>query len=572
MSLTTRILLLVLLALAPALVIQGYNEVALRKSRDEAVRADALATARAVAGDFAGLVDSMRQALDLVSEDPSVRARDPAACTAYLRRADARLPHVIVLALTEPDGTVICDSAGSAPGSHTNGDRAYHRRAVEGGVPGGGVVVGGYAVGTVTGRPSLHFARAIHGPDGAVASVLSAGVDLDWLSDHLQQSVRQPSTAMTITDRDGVIIARRPDGPSWIGRRIPPEREAMLAAQGDGARDDRGLDGRRRIIATVLPGGALAGARVVAGRDRAAAFADIDAATRRGLVLIALGVGLALAAALVAGRLFIRRPFERLLRTAAAWQAGDLTARTGLSGRDEFGRLGSKLDAMAGTLQRNEGDLRAEIRRGHALQEQQVTMLHELNHRVKNTLATVQALARQSAKDEAGRAGPQLEARILSLSKTHDLLTRADWSGAPLAEVLENELAPYRAGSDHIVLDGPDVSLPPRHVLALGMTIHELTTNAAKYGALSVPGGRVGVTWSVAGAGAGRRLRLAWRESGGPPVAPPTRAGFGTRLIAGGVRRELAGEVDLAFDAAGLRCTLDVPLEPAPGAMLAPTR
>ncbi|TCI65960.1 histidine kinase, partial [Exiguobacterium sp. IPCI3] len=127
------------------------------------------------------------------------------------------------------------------------------------------------------------------------------------------------------------------------------------------------------------------------------------------------------------------------LRTASKWQAGDLAARTGLDGADEFGRLGSKLDAMAGSLQRNEADLRDEIRNGRAMQERQVTMLHELNHRVKNTLATVQALARQSTR--GGEApGERLEARILALSKTHDLLTRDDWSGAPLRAVLENEL------------------------------------------------------------------------------------------------------------------------------------
>ena len=565
MSLTTRILLLVLLALVPALAIQGYNEVALRASRNEAVRADAIATARAVAEDFSQIAEEMRQALDLISEDPSVRAQDPAGCTAYLRRADKRLPHVLVITLTAPDGTVICNSAGSAPGSYSNGQRAYHRRAIGE----SGFAVGGYAVGIVTKRASVHFARAVHGPGGTVDGVLSAGVDLDWLSDHLRQSLRQPSTAITVTDRDGIIIVRRPVGADWIGRPIPPDRSAMLVAQGNAVRVGEGLDGRQRIIATATPGGVLDGVRVVIGRDRDVAFADIDGATRRGLVLIALGTVLALAAALAAGRVFIRRPIDRLLCTAAAWQAGDLTARNHLAGTAEFGRLGGKLDAMAGSLQHNEGALREEIRRGLALQAQQVTMLHELNHRVKNTLATVQALARQS---RAGEGGAGLEARILSLSKTHDLLTREDWSGASLCEVLENELRPYRTGADHIVLDGPDVSLTPRYVLALGMTVHELTTNAAKYGALSMSDGRVRVTWSLGESGTGTpRLRLSWEESGGPPVSPPTRSGFGTRLISGGVRRELDGLVDLAFEPDGLCCRLDVPLEAPLSAMLAPT-
>jgi two-component sensor histidine kinase len=567
LSLTTRILLLVLLALAPALAIQGYNEVALRASRNAAVRADALASARGVAADFSQIAERMRQALDLISGDPSVRARDPSSCAAYLKRSAARLPHVLLLALTGPEGTVICDSAGSVPGAYSSGMRVYHRQALES----AGFAIGGYTVGHVSRRPSIHFARAVGRGEDATAvpkGVLLAAVDLEWLSDHLEQALRQDETAITVTDRDGLVIARRPDGPAWIGKPIPPGRVAMLDAQGGTVRVAEGLDGRERIIATVRPDGPLAGVRVVVGRDCAAAFADIDAATRRGLVLIALGAVLALAAALVAGRVFIRRPIERLLRTAAAWQAGDLAARTGLRGTTEFGRLGRKLDTMAGTLQRSTGALHGEIRRGRALQEQQVTMLHELNHRVKNTLATVQALVRQSRGSEGA-----LEARILALSKTHDLLTREAWSGAPLAEVLENELKPYRTGGDQIGLEGPDLSLSPREVLALGMTIHELTTNAAKYGALSVPEGRVRVTWSLAASVAGRsRLHLTWQESGGPPVREPTRTGFGTRLITGGVQRELDGTVDIAFAAGGLRCQLDVPLAPGLSGILVPTR
>ncbi|MGH1573543.1 PDC sensor domain-containing protein [Methylobacterium sp. P31] len=157
LSLTTRILLLVLLALAPALAIQGYNEVALRASRNAAVRADALTSARGVAADFSQIAEQMRQALDLISGDPSVRARDPSSCAAYLKRSAARLPHVLLLALTDPDGTLVCDSAGSAPGAYSTGARAYHHRALEA----GGFAIGGYAVGRLTNRRSLHFARVV---------------------------------------------------------------------------------------------------------------------------------------------------------------------------------------------------------------------------------------------------------------------------------------------------------------------------------------------------------------------------------------------------------------------------
>lgn len=291
---------------------------------------------------------------------------------------------------------------------------------------------------------------------------------------------------------------------------------------------------------------------------------------RRGLILIALGAALAVAAALVAGRAFIRRPFKRLDRAAAAWNAGDLDVRTGLGGSTEFGRLGARLDAMAAALQRHEASLREEIERGREMQDRQVTMLHELNHRVKNTLATVQSLIRQSSREGTGRA-EELEARILALSKTHDLLTRDGWNGAPLREVLENEIGAYRTGDERFVGSGSDVELPARHVLALGMALHELATNATKYGALSTPADQVRVGWKVVLRECGMpHLCLDWVESGGPPAVMPKRRGFGTRLIAMCVERELGGAVHLDFTSEGLHCTIDVPMDDAAGVMLSP--
>ena len=332
--------------------------------------------------------------------------------------------------------------------------------------------------------------------------MLVAAIDLDWFSRHLQRNLRLPSTSVTVADEDRTIMVRYPDGEPWIGKPIPEERQRILTERGEGVRVDLGIDGRERVLANAHPTGPAAAAWITVGRDRKTAYADIDAATRRGIVLIALGAVLAIAAALVAGRLFIRRPVDRLLRTAAAWQSGDLCARTGLHGPDEFGRLGTKLDGMAASLQRNETHLREEVRNGRAMQERQVTMLHELNHRVKNTLATVQALARQSTRG-GDAPGERLEARILALSKTHDLLTRDDWSGAPLRAVLENELGPYRGGDSAFVVEGPDVDLPPRHVLSLGMTLHELVTNAVKHGALlwrAARSGCPGRSWPLPGA------------------------------------------------------------------------
>lgn len=190
-------------------------------------------------------------------------------------------------------------------------------------------------------------------------------------------------------------------------------------------------------------------------------------------------------------------------------------------------------------------------------------LLHELNHRVKNTLATVQAIAvqtlRSAASPEAFREA--FEARLLALSETHNLLTQGSWQGADLREVVLAELAPH---FDHyeprFTLHGGHVHLGPKAAVALGMAFHELVTNAAKYGALSVPSGRVAVIWGVRATADGRWLRLDWLETGGPTVAMPRRKGFGSRLIEQGLAHELAGEVRLDFAPAGVRCTMELPL------------
>lgn len=209
----------------------------------------------------------------------------------------------------------------------------------------------------------------------------------------------------------------------------------------------------------------------------------------------------------------------------------------------------------------------------------QAMLMHELNHRVKNSLATVQGIAAQTLRADAEPAAVRRSflARLLALAKTHDLLTATAWSGSDLRDIILAELAPFgdEASPDRVTLDGPAVTLAPNATVAIGMAIHELATNAVKYGALSVPGGRVLAAWSASPPAAPdrrRQLHLTWREVGGPRVAPPTRRGFGSRLIERGLARELGGTVRIDFAPEGLRCAVEVPLaESLPGEMPDPS-
>ncbi len=194
-------------------------------------------------------------------------------------------------------------------------------------------------------------------------------------------------------------------------------------------------------------------------------------------------------------------------------------------------------------------------------EELQRLLGNELNHRVKNTLATVQSIVNQTLRGavDTEAARTTLNARIVALAGAHDLLTDRSWAGADLADLAARAVAPFVSGQ--IALVGPSVDVPPGQALALSLALHELATNAAKYGALSRPEGRVELRWQVQAG----RLNLSWRESGGPPVVPPTRQGFGSRLIEHALSRDLDGKTRLEFAPEGVRCSIMAALaEPGP--------
>jgi two-component sensor histidine kinase len=195
------------------------------------------------------------------------------------------------------------------------------------------------------------------------------------------------------------------------------------------------------------------------------------------------------------------------------------------------------------------------------LEEQKTLLLRELDHRVKNVMATVSSIARLTNRLETDpqAAFDAFQKRIQALAQTHTLLTQANWSGAPLTDVLRAELLPF--GKRRIELKGPDVLLSSRAAIAFSLVLHELATNAAKYGALSSPEGRVAVHWTVLD----QWLRLTWQEDGGPPVKPPDRKGFGSVLIPRSMEQDLGGKVIVEFKPEGVLCVLEMPLSNVAG-------
>jgi two-component sensor histidine kinase len=184
--------------------------------------------------------------------------------------------------------------------------------------------------------------------------------------------------------------------------------------------------------------------------------------------------------------------------------------------------------------------------------------IDEINHRVKNTLATVQSLATQTFRDSADPAlRAKFGARLVSLGRAHDVLSARKWEGADLRDVVNATLEPFAsANPDRIITDGLSIPMSSRAVVMLSLVLHELATNAAKYGALSGPAGCVTVTWVISPVD---KVKLHWRESDGPSVDTPQHAGFGSTLIEKGFAAQIGGAATLRFEPGGLICALEFP-------------
>jgi PAS domain S-box-containing protein len=196
------------------------------------------------------------------------------------------------------------------------------------------------------------------------------------------------------------------------------------------------------------------------------------------------------------------------------------------------------------------------------IEEHLQLLLNELNHRVKNTLATVQAIASQSMRTLPRENFEAFSDRLVALSRAHDLLMQRNWKGMELRKIVDQALAPLcaKGPEGRLTIVGPFVCIPANHVASWSMALHELCTNAFKHGALKMDAGKVKITWSAPEQG---RLRFLWSEHGGPPVTKPNRRGFGSRLIES-LGRELAGSASLQFEPEGLVCTIDALLPATP--------
>lgn len=534
LTLRQRLILLAALALLPALLIILYSQAAARALRLTEVETYAARMAEAVESEMVRGVTGAATLMIAIGEASGTSGVE--LCDDYLARVRAQIPSLLDVVLFEPSGVPSCRSGVSSTEDLIKefadmGPRTLQER---------------FALGLYTRTPegaALPMGMAIADESGATTGHLVINVGLIELEQLVLGAGLPEGAAVTVADREGTVLFHLPPaGALTTGDSLPEDLRSLLAS---------GEGGSTRLIRPT-------GERMIAGFrtleqglpvsilfefPEAQALAPVNRSTLINALIAGAGALVAMLFALSIGRLFVREPVDRLMRTLSARRAGDESIRTGLH-RDgsELGQIGREIDMLF-----DEIDERASLQR--ATEEQRDLMAREVQHRVKNLLAVIQAIARQTlARRDAPPQVSAFEKRIAAIIRAHStLLSEARPTGG-LAELIEGAVRPFvPEGDGRLCLEGPAIRVNPKAGLALALAFHELATNAAKYGSLGAPDGRVAVQWGTEG----DQIVINWREEGGPPVQPPEHTGFGMMLIRRVLEGETRGRVTTDFGETG---------------------
>jgi two-component system, sensor histidine kinase len=344
-NLTARLIILVLIAVCPAIVIQAYNEYELRKAREADIRQQVIQITKQFGEEIGELREGARQFLLALAQLTPVKLQDSEACSALFATLAPQYANYSLLAAADIQGRIFCSSV---PVTYSSvADQPFFKRAMAQ----DGLAVGNYWADPASGRRMIHFALRFGDAQGRVAGVVFAGLDLRWLSEHLKERGLSPTSSILIADREGNIVARLPNPEKLVGKNMRKSHEDIMDGSTAGWEEARGVDGVTRIFGYVPPALPPRDFFLSAGQSKAEAFAAIDAATARGIGLIVLGLVAATVAAIVGGRRFLQEPISGLLHFATEWRNGNYIARVEVGQpNSEIGHLGTTFNAMADAL------------------------------------------------------------------------------------------------------------------------------------------------------------------------------------------------------------------------------
>lgn len=415
--------------------------------------------------------------------------------------------------------------------------------------------IGDLETGTVTGRPQF----AIRHPvliDGEVRYVLSLVPPDSTMRDVLGDHPRPDQWFASILDRRGRIVARSAAHEEFLGRMATEDFRSRMTAD-SGVVESVDLEGRASVTAYATC--QMSRWKAIVWVPQSTLLEPLTTANKWAASLMMLGVIASVGAAAATG-FFINQATQQTVAAAAALGRGTAMPVPQHSFVAEAGEIQVALNTAADAITKREADLKASESRLKLL-------LGELSHRSMNLLTVVHAIARQTGRTAATVEdyGMKFDARVAGLARSHQLLVAHNWSGAGLAALVSSQV---EAVADLVAVEigGPPVQLSPAAAQNIGMAIHELATNAAKYGAFSVAGGGVAITWEILRKpGEGERFRMTWQEKGGPPALVPKRRGFGLSMIERAVASAVGGETEVNWSAQGLVWTLEAPLDQLTG-------
>jgi signal transduction histidine kinase len=443
-SLTTKMFFLVLLAVMPALAIQSYNEYDLRKSREDDIRNKTVQITKQFGAEMGEIREGARQYLQVISELPSISKMDTQECGQLLATLNARTEYYSVLGVADATGKVRCTSKPTSLVSVA--DLPFFKRAMAH----TDLAVGNYWVDPASGEKQIHFGEQFSDePGGPVVGVVFAGLNLNWLSEHLKERGLTPTQSILIADRAGNIIARLPHPEQLVGKNMRGGHAAIMDGNTTGWEESRGVDGVDRIFGYVPPALPPRDFFLSAGESKAAAFSAIDHVTQRGILLIFVGLLLASYAAWLGGRLFIKRPIQDLLAVANQWRHGNYAARAQLHEQlSEIGLLGAAFNV---TLEdRVEMRTQELVAANRAKSQFLANMSHELRTPMNGVVGMVEVLL-QTELDPKQKMFVEM-AQQSSQTMLHLITSILDLSKIEAGKfTLENKPFDLRALMDNVV-------------------------------------------------------------------------------------------------------------------------
>ena len=538
--LSQRLLLLMFAAMFPLVAVLFYNLYALHNNRETEIREEAFQSGQLVALEMQRILSGMENILLAVAAAPSVQEFRADRCGLFLANIAPKVPGVSSLGVIGLDGVLKCRERSQGVGTSL-ADRAYFNDALRT----DDFVVGDYTKGRMTGRAVLPLALPLKDSAGKTLGVVVMSLDLAWLQKILAERTFDAGAALTIADRNGVILARHPFPERFVGTRIPDRYQYLVKAKAPGTIELTSQDGTRRLLAYFPQNTPPKGLYMSTGVSIENSFYFIRQTTIFSVAATALAVVVSLLLAWQTNRYAIQKPVARILNALTAWRKGEAAVRTGMtSSGDELATIGAAID-----------DFMEELVTARAQRE---LLEAEMGHRIKNVLAIVQGVAVQTfrGKRSTTEALDVYSKRLQAIGQAFTTLGR-EHKAAELSTLVKSAIRPFEdPAHPRFSVSGPTFHVGAKAALAIAMALHELGTNAVKYGALGHAEGHVVISWTVEG----EELAFHWEEQNGPVVVPPKKTGFGSRMMEKVLSGETGAVVNVDYSSTGLKYQFKAPV------------